>query len=123
MSERLPIIVLAGSDSRPGHIPDGMQRDSMLTGPKGTLRLRNGRYLVAELVARIRASRCFDEPLLLGPRDRYDGKVDCEIIHVEGALVHTLRQLAPRCRTVSTDNGPARSPRATFSRRSRICNC
>jgi hypothetical protein len=94
MPDPLPIIVLAGSDTRPAKVPEGMQHDQMLTGPKGTIQLRTGRCLAAELVERIRASQCFAEPLLLGPRSWYQGKIDCELIHVEGTLVQTLRQLA-----------------------------
>ena len=93
MPDQLPIIVLAGSDSLPGTVPEGMQHDEMLTGPKGPIQLQTGRCLAAELVERIRGSRCFAEPLLLGPQSWYDGKVDCELIHVEGTLIQTLRQL------------------------------
>ncbi len=93
MSDRLPIIVLAGSDSRPSEVPETLPRDEMLAGPKGTIPLRSGNCLAAELIARVRASGCFTEPLLLGPRSWYEGKVDCELIHVEGALIQTLRQL------------------------------
>ena len=93
MSDRLPIIVLAGSDSHPGAVPAALSPDALLAGPKGTFVLRSGRCLAAELVARIRASQRFAEPLLLGPRQWYAGKVDCEVSHVEGALIQTLRHL------------------------------
>ena len=93
MPERLPIIVLAGSDVRPGTVPEGMQRDQMLIGPKGTIQLGTGRCLAAELVQRIHSSHCFSEPLVLGPKPWYDQKVDCEVVHVEGTLVQTLGQL------------------------------
>ena len=106
MSERIPIIVLAGSDLRPSAVPDGMQQEDMLTGPKGTIQLHTGRCLAAELVARIRASGCFAEPLLLGPAKWYDGQIDCEIVNVEGTLLQTLRQLT---RTV-TDRFPGHQP-------------
>lgn len=94
MTERLPIIVLAGSDSRPGAVPAGMQPDDMVTGPKGTIELQTGNCLAAELMDRIGASDCFAEPLLVGPKRWYHGKVDGEIVDVEGTLVQTLRQLA-----------------------------
>ena len=42
---------------------------------------------------RIRASERFAQPLLLGPRQCYEGKVDCEVSHVEGTLIETLRHL------------------------------
>ncbi|MHB8971695.1 MAG: hypothetical protein ACYC3X_12040 [Pirellulaceae bacterium] len=92
--DRLPIIILAGSDSRPGDAPAGVPRDAVLAGPKGTLTLRSGRCLAAELIDRVRASQRFGEPLLLGSRSEYAGKVDCEIRHVEGSLLQTLRELA-----------------------------
>jgi hypothetical protein len=93
MPHRLPIIVLASSDSRPGTVPTELSHDAMLTGPKGAIELRSGRCMAAELIARIRSSQRFAEPLLLGPRHWYEGKVDCEISHVEGTLIQTLRQL------------------------------
>jgi hypothetical protein len=93
MLQRLPIIVLGNSDAHPGASPDGVPREELLSGPKGTILLRSGRCLVAELIERIRHSQRFEDPLLLGPRDWYVGKVDCEIQHVEGSLIHTLQQL------------------------------
>jgi hypothetical protein len=93
MSDLLPIIVLAGSDSQPVTVPAELSTSAMLTGPKGTLQLRSGRCMAAELVARIRASQRFAEPLLLGPRQWYAGTVDCEISHVEGTMIQTLRHL------------------------------
>jgi len=93
MSNRLPIIVLAGSDSHPGTIPAELSPSAMLTGPKGTFQLRSGRCMAAELIARIRASQRFAEPLLLGPRQWYEGKVDCEVSHVQGTMIHSLRHL------------------------------
>jgi hypothetical protein len=93
MLQRLPIVVLGNSDAHPGASPDGVPREQLLSGPKGMILLRSGRCLAAELVERIRTSQRFEEPLLLGPRDWYTGKVDCEIQHVEGSLIHTLRQL------------------------------
>jgi hypothetical protein len=89
----MPILILASSDPQPGTAPDGLSSEAMLTGPKGTLPLRSGRCMAAELIARIRRSERFGEPLLLGPRSWYAGKVDCEIVHVAGTLIDTLRQM------------------------------
>ncbi|MHB0957136.1 MAG: hypothetical protein ACYC0X_14450 [Pirellulaceae bacterium] len=93
MSERLPIMILGGSDSRPGNVPAGLAPGVLLSGPKGTIRLRSGRCLAAELIERIRATQRFTEPLLLGPRSWYEGHVDCEICHVEGTLIQTLGEM------------------------------
>ena len=35
----------------------------------------------------------FAEPLLIGPRQWYEGKVDCEVSHVEGTMIQTLQHL------------------------------
>jgi hypothetical protein len=93
MSQPLPIIVLANSDAHPGASPAGVRQEELLSGPKGTIPWRAGRCLAAELIARIRDSRRFADPLLLGPRAWYEGLVDCEILHVEGSLIQTLREL------------------------------
>jgi hypothetical protein len=89
----MPIIILAGSDSHPGPVPDALSPDAILTGPKGTFPLRSGRCMAAELIVRVRASQRFAEPLLLGPRQWYEGQVDCEVSHVEGTMIQTLRHL------------------------------
>jgi hypothetical protein len=93
VSHRMPILILASSDPSPGTAPDGLSPEAMLTGPKGTLPLRSGRCMAAELIARIRSSERFADPVLLGPRSWYAGKVDCEIVHVAGPLIDTLRQM------------------------------
>lgn len=111
MVQQLPIIVLGNSDAHPGSSPDGVPREELLSGPKGIIALRSGRCLAAELIERIRQSHRFLDPLLLGPRDWYSGKVDCEIEHVEGSLIHTLRQLT---RTVQ-QRWPADQPVAVAS--------
>lgn len=92
MSDRLPILVLGGSDPGPDAVPQGMPPDQMLSGFKGARRLPWGRCLVAELIARIRQSGRFHEPLLVGPRRIYEGLVDVPIVDVEGDLAATLQR-------------------------------
>ena len=91
MPGRLPIIILAGSDPRPGAVPRGLKREDMLSGYKGAHRLPWGRCLAGELVERVKESDRFEEPILVGPRWVYDGQVDCEIVDVDGYLMTTLR--------------------------------
>ena len=90
MPARIPIIVLAGSDSRPGPVPRELEADDMLHGYKGAMPLSSGRPLVGELVGRLRASDRFDDPIVIGPRRVYEGHVDCEVVDVEGNLALTL---------------------------------
>ena len=54
MPDRLPILVLAGSDRQPAPVPRQLKADDMLTGLKGALRLPSGRCLAGELVERYR---------------------------------------------------------------------
>ena len=90
MSDRLPILVLGGSDPGPDAVPQGLPPEQMLRGFKGAKRLPWGRCLAAELIERIRQCQRFCEPLLVGPRRVYDGLVDVPIVDVEGNLAATL---------------------------------
>jgi len=99
MSSRIPIVVLGGSDPRPGSVPAGMSADQMLTGCKGARMLPWGRCLVAELLDRIRRSDRFREPLLVGPQRVYADLVDVPIVDVEGDLAATLEQLIEAVRS------------------------
>lgn len=93
MSQPLPLIILANSDRQAGPVPRGLRAEDMLRGFKGAHRLASGRLLAAELVERYRQSGRFAEPILVGPRQVYEGHVDCEIVHVEGNLPETLNCL------------------------------
>jgi hypothetical protein len=90
--KKIPIVVLGGSDLEPAAIPQGMLAEQMLTGFKGAVPLPWGRCLAAELVARIRASKQFAEPLLVGPRRVYEDLVDAPIVDIEGNLAATLQK-------------------------------
>lgn len=91
MAERLPIIVLGGSDDRPGAVPRGMAAEDMLTGCKGALPLPSGQVMAAEFAKRLEASERFRSPILIGPRRAYEGKLDVEIVDAEGSLAAMIR--------------------------------
>jgi hypothetical protein len=93
MAERLPILVLAGSDPEAGPVPKGLDAGEMLTGYKGACRLSGGRCLVAELVERIRKCERFDDPIVVAPRRVFEQEVDCEIVDVDGPLITTLNRV------------------------------
>ena len=90
MASRIPIFILAGSDSAPGPVPAGLEPSRILRGFKGALELSVGHCLVQELVNRIRKTELFGDPILFGPRRIYRDAVDCTIIDVEGNLTATL---------------------------------
>jgi hypothetical protein len=90
--ERLPLIVLAGSDRRQGSVPIGMHEDDMLAGFKGMLPLPGGKVLVAELIDRYRHSGRFLDPVLIGPAHVYhDASLQCEIVDCDGSIAETLQ--------------------------------
>ena len=93
MSDRLPIIILAGGNDRLETIPDGLTAGDMLRGFKGAVKLPSGRCLAAELIERIRESGRFEEPVLVGPQRVYRDLVDCEISDTTGDLLATLTAL------------------------------
>lgn len=92
LTERLPLIVLAGSDQRQGSVPIGMQNDDMLAGFKGMLPLPDGRFLVAEIIERYRRSGRFLDPVLVGPAHIYDAQaLQCEVVNSDGSIAETLQ--------------------------------
>ena len=91
MLERLPLIILAGSDSRRASVPSGMHAADMLAGHKGALRLADGKPLVGEVIDRFRQSGRFQDPILVGPARIYEPlSLDCQVVDSEGALSTTL---------------------------------
>lgn len=104
MSDRLPIIVLAGGNDRLETVPDGFAPDDILRGFKGAMKLPSGRSLAGELIQRTRESERFGEPILVGPRSVYRGLVDCEVWDTSGDLLATIRGLTG----LLTERYPAR---------------
>lgn len=91
MSDRLPIIILGGSDNHPSTVPKELSSADMLTGFKGAQRLPWGRTLAGELIHRIRLTGQFEDPVLIGPRRVYHDDVDAEVVNAEGSLFVTIR--------------------------------
>ncbi|NIP86069.1 MAG: hypothetical protein GTO03_11080 [Planctomycetales bacterium] len=91
MSDRLPIIILGGSDQRPSTVPQQLASTDMLTGFKGATPLPWGRTLAAELIRRVQATKRFLDPVLIGPRQVYQDSLDAQVVHAQGSLVVTIR--------------------------------
>ena len=90
MSDRLPILILAGGNDQPGTIPSGFNADDVLRGFKGAMTHPSGRCIAAELAQRVRDSERFQEPIVVGPRRVYQDLVDCEIVDTAGNLLSTI---------------------------------
>ena len=91
MSDRLPIIILGGSDQRPSTVPQQLASTDMLTGFKGATPLPWGRTLAGELIHRIGLTQRFARPIVIGPQRVYQGQVDADVVDAEGSLVVTIR--------------------------------
>lgn len=92
MSDLLPIIILAGGNERVETIPDGFTAEDLLQGYKGAVKLPSGRCIAGELIERIRESRRFEDPVLVGPRRIYRDLVDCEVSDTTGDLLATIME-------------------------------
>lgn len=90
MSDPIPIIIFGGSDAHRDTVPEGFTAEDMLSGIKGAVRLPSGRCIAGELVARIRESGRFMDPIVVGPREAYKGLLDCEVVDVRGNLPVTI---------------------------------
>jgi hypothetical protein len=101
--EKVPIVILAGSDLQPGPVPAGAEGLHFLVGYKGADIRIGGIPLIQLLLERIRASRAFGEIYLAGPARIYRELVDCPIIDTDGhlgrnvraAVKHLLEQYGP----------------------------
>lgn len=91
MPDQIPIMILGGSDSKPGPVPEELEHAQMLRGYKGAIALPNGNCIAQELVKRIRLTNLFQDPVLLGPQSVYQNLVDCRVVDVDGNLAETLR--------------------------------
>lgn len=87
----IPIVVLAGSDRRPGPVPSGGEELHFVTGYKGA-ELRLGERCLAQLlVERLRASEAFAEIYLAGPARVYGDLVDCRVIDTDGHVGRNIQ--------------------------------
>lgn len=69
--KEIPIIILAGSDGRPGELPGGANVGKSLSGLKGADITIDGVPLVCNVVRRIRAARSFGPVHVAGPARVY----------------------------------------------------
>jgi len=89
---RIPLVILAGSDTRPAALPERARDKHPLSGFKG-LRVRIGdKTLIEHVVERVRSSGWFDPILVAGPRRVYDGRTgSAAIVDTNGSLGQNVR--------------------------------
>ncbi len=104
MTDLLPVLVMAGGNDRVETIPEGMAPGDLLQGFKGAVRLPSGRCIAGELIQRMRESRRFEDPVLVGPAHVYRDLVDCEVSDTPGDLLANIQRFA----TLLTERYPDR---------------
>lgn len=88
---RVPLVILAGSDRRPGPVPPGAEGYHFVVGYKGAEIRVGERPLVEILLERIRHTSVFGETYLAGPRRVYEDLVDCPIIDTDSNISTNIR--------------------------------
>lgn len=91
--ERIPGVILAGSDRRPATLPESGRDAHPLVGYKGVRVQIGGRPLIATLVERMRATGEFDPIYVVGPAAAYDCVRDLtRLIDSDGTLAQNARR-------------------------------
>ncbi len=83
---KIPLVILAGSDPRPGAVPSGAEDFHFLVGYKGADLKIGDRPLIAELLDRIAKSKAFGDIYIAGPKRIFGNLVDCQIIDTDGTV-------------------------------------
>jgi hypothetical protein len=88
----MPIIVLGGSDRKPGRLPELGRDEHPLSGYKGADVRIQGRPLVVELIDRLVAAGCFGPIYLAGPHAAYASlESPAELIPTDGGFGDNIR--------------------------------
>ncbi len=89
---RIPIVVLAGSDRRPAVLPESGRDEHPLVGYKGVDVFIAGRPLIAGLVERLQAVGEFDPIYVVGPAASFDCvRRSVRLVDSDGTLGQNLR--------------------------------
>jgi len=84
------LVILGGSDRRPGPVPRGVEGLHFTVGYKGVSILLEGRPLVSHLVEHAREADVFDTVSIAGPPVTFRPFTDAEIIATDGSLACNL---------------------------------
>ncbi len=91
MNAKIPIVILAGSDKREGAVPSGAEDFHFIVAYKGAELRVGDRFLIQELLDRVRDSEAFGEVYVAGPKHVFDSLVDCRIIDTDGTVGDNVR--------------------------------
>ena len=98
--DEVPVVILAGSDRRPGPVPAGGEGFHFVVGYKGAEIRVGDRPLIAVLIERLRASGAFAEVWVAGPKNVYEGLVDAPIVDTDGTVGENLRRAERHVRSL-----------------------
>lgn len=98
--ETVPIIILGGSDRKPGTLPDAVTDKHPLTGYKGSDLHVDGRPLIRLIVERLVACGAFAPIHVVGPATAYAGVLPAEaqLIDANGTFGENIRISMERVR-------------------------
>jgi len=90
-SSQLPLIILAGFDSRPAVLPASGSDKHPLVGSKGIDIQIGDRPLIDLLIERLRACGAFDPIYIGGPREAYgEEREGAQVIDTQGSFGHNI---------------------------------
>jgi len=99
LDQRIPIIVLGGSDSRPSELPEQGRDKHPLVGYKGVRIEIGGRALIDTIVDRLRLSERFSNVYLAGPAQVYGSRRgDAAVIDTNGSFGENIETSLERVR-------------------------
>lgn len=92
VADRIPIIVLGGSDRRTAELPDSGRDKHPISGCKGADILIDGRPMVESVVRRLDACGCFGPVYLAGPSQAYRHvRTTARLIDTDGTFGQNIR--------------------------------
>jgi hypothetical protein len=90
--DKLPLVVLAGSDPKPAQLPERGADKHPLAGPKGLQIVIGGVPLIDLLTHRLRELGYFDPMFIVGPRSSYgDSRDGVEVVDSDGSFGENIR--------------------------------
>lgn len=91
-AERLPLVVLAGSDPEPAQLPESGAGKHPLKGPKGLQIELGGLPLIDRLTQRLRVVDLFEPIYVAGPQSDYGASRDgIEVIDTDGTFGENIQ--------------------------------
>lgn len=88
----IPLVVLAGGDTRPSTLPETGAELHPLQGPKGLALQVQGRPIIDVLIERLAESGCFSPIFIAGPADLYgEERSGCQVVDTNSTFGKNIK--------------------------------